>query len=32
MPTTFRPHDPDQMLLPPLTLRDWLPEGHLLCN
>ena len=26
---TFRPYDPDQMLLMPPALRDWLPEGHL---
>ena len=29
MPTTFRPYEPDQILLLPLALRDWLPEGHL---
>ena len=29
MPTTFRPYDPDQLLLLPASLRDWLPEGHL---
>jgi len=29
MRTTFRPYDPDQMLLLPPSLRDWLPEGHL---
>ena len=29
MPTTFRPYDPDQMLLLAPSLRDWLPEGHL---
>ena len=29
MPTTFRPYDPDQMLLMPPALRDWLPAGHL---
>ena len=29
MPTTFRPYEPDQMLLMPHSLRDWLPEGHL---
>ena len=29
MPTTFRPYDPDQMLLLPPSLRDWLPAGHL---
>ena len=29
MPTTFRPYQPDQRLLLPPDLRDWLPEGHL---
>ena len=29
MPTTFRPYQPDQALLLPQNLRDWLPEGHL---
>ena len=29
MPTTFRPYDPDQMLLMPPALQDWLPGGHL---
>jgi transposase len=29
MPTTFRPHTPDQSLLFPPSPRDWLPEGHL---
>ena len=29
MPTTFRPYQPDQALLLPPDLRDWLPEGHL---
>ena len=29
MPTTFRPYQPDQGLLLPPDLRDWLPEGHL---
>ena len=29
MPTTFRPYQPDQKLLMPLELRDWVPEGHL---
>ena len=29
MPTTFRPYDPDQLLLLPPSLQDWLPEGHL---
>ncbi|MGH6691688.1 MAG: IS1182 family transposase [Gammaproteobacteria bacterium] len=26
---TFRPYDPDQMLLMPPALSDWVPEGHL---
>ena len=29
MPTTFRPYQPDQGLLLPCDLRDWLPAGHL---
>src|SRR5687768_12766866 len=29
MPTTFRPYSPDQTLLLPPSVRDWLPEGHL---
>ncbi len=29
MPTTFRPYDPDQSVLLPPDLREWLPEGHL---
>ena len=29
MPTTFRPYQPDQGLLLPPDMRDWLPEGHL---
>ena len=29
MPTSFRPYQPDQGLLLPPDLRDWLPEGHL---
>ena len=29
MSTTFRPYAPDQMLLLPADLREWLPEGHL---
>ena len=29
MPTTFRPYHPDQKLLLPANLREWLPEGHL---
>ncbi|HKY33538.1 MAG TPA: IS1182 family transposase [Candidatus Polarisedimenticolia bacterium] len=26
---TFRPYDPDQMLLMPPSLQEWVPEGHL---
>ena len=26
---TFRPYDPEQLLLLPPALQDWLPEGHL---
>ena len=29
MSTTFRPYEPDQMLLLPADRRAWLPEGHL---
>ena len=29
MPATFRPYDPDQVLLMPPALRVWLPAGHL---
>jgi transposase len=29
MPREFRPYEPDQTLLFPPSLRDWLPEGHL---
>lgn len=29
MPTRFRPYDPDQGLLLPPSLREWLSEGHL---
>ena len=29
MSTTFRPYAPEQSLLMPPDLRDWLPEGHL---
>jgi transposase len=28
MPTTFRPYNPDQDLLLPPNLREWLPEDH----
>ena len=29
MPTTFRPYEPDRLLLPAPDMRGWLPEGHL---
>jgi transposase len=29
MDKTFRPYDPDQLLLLPPNLREWLPSGHL---
>jgi transposase len=29
MPTTYRPYDPDQLLLLPTSMREWLPEQHL---
>lgn len=29
MPTTFRPYAPDQDLLLPVSLREWLPEEHI---
>ena len=29
MQKTFRPYDPDQMLLLPPSLRDWVPAGDL---
>ena len=29
MPTKFRSYQPDQALLLPPSLRDWLPEGHI---
>ena len=29
MPTTFRDFNPDQLIMLPPDLRDWLPEGHL---
>lgn len=28
---TFKPYTPDQLLLLPPALQDWLPEGHLAC-
>ena len=29
MPTRFRAYRPDQILLMPPKVRDWVPEGHL---
>jgi len=29
MPKTFRPYIPEQSLLLPPSLSDWVPEGHL---
>ncbi len=29
MPTTYRPYEPDQLLLLPPSLKEWLPEDHL---
>ena len=29
MPTRFRAYQPDQILLMPARLKDWVPEGHL---
>lgn len=29
MPTTFRPYHPNQPMMMPPDLRDWLPRGHL---
>ncbi|MFB2763397.1 transposase, partial [Marinobacter shengliensis] len=29
MGTTFRPYSPDQELLLPPSLNEWLPDGHL---
>ena len=29
MAKTFRPYDPDQLLLMPPALADWVPEDHL---
>jgi len=29
MAKTFRPYQPDQLLLLPPSLKDWLPPGHL---
>src|SRR5476649_2210351 len=29
MPTTYRPYEPNQILLLPPSVSDWLPDGHL---
>jgi transposase len=29
MPTSYRPYEPDQVMLLPASLQDWLPRGHL---
>src|SRR5689334_14791870 len=29
MPTSYRPYEPDQVMLLPAALQDWLPKGHL---
>ena len=29
MSKTYRPYDPDQQLLLPAALREWLPDDHL---
>ncbi len=29
MSKTFRPYDPEQQLLLPAALQEWLPEDHL---
>ena len=29
MAKTFRPYEPDQLLLMPPSLADWVPEDHL---
>ena len=29
MSKTYRPHDPEQQLLLPAALQEWLPPGHL---
>ena len=31
MSKTYLPYDPDQQLLMPAALREWLPEDHLAC-
>ncbi len=29
MPTSYRPYEPDQVMLLPAAPQDWLPPGHL---
>ena len=29
MSTTFRPYNPDQLLILPPNMAEWLPKGHL---
>jgi hypothetical protein len=29
MPTSYRPYEPDQVMLLPAAPQDWLPQGHL---
>jgi transposase len=29
MPTSYRPYEPNQVMLLPASLQDWLPKGHL---
>ena len=29
MPTSYRPYEPDQVMLLPAAPQDWLPAGHL---
>lgn len=29
MSKTYRPYSPDQDYLLPMSMRDWLPQGHL---
>ena len=31
MGKTYLPFDPDQQLLPPAALQEWLPPEHLAC-
>ena len=30
MSKTFRPYQPDQSFLLPVSMREWLPDGHLI--